>query len=188
MSEDDDELDRLLAFGRTSGPEQDRMVERLLPNPVTRLPVSRTLALAASILLLTIGTLVFRNTDEGALTARGREWGEPLLEASCDGRCVPGQRLLFAVSFLRKPAYLAAYGLAADGKRVWYFPGADGQLPELRAMEGKQVVEKAITIETADVGRLEVHLLLLSRPLSRDQLPGDALITKAEVVLAVEAP
>jgi len=165
VKNDDDEIDRLLAFGRTSAPEQERMLERLARRSPKR-AIRAGWAVAACAVLAWAAARFF-SAAPSDFVARGGIGAPPVIEVTCSPRCAAGARLLFSVSYLRQPASFAAYAVAANGERVWFFPEDDGSLPELAASIDKQVVPRAIVLTARDEGRLSVRALVLSTPATR---------------------
>jgi hypothetical protein len=171
MAESDDELDALLARGKLSGPERDRMFERLAAGaaPPRRrwwrlaVPLGGLATAAVVLLVLFVGRDGFRERGE-----RGA-----LLEVGCrDGardRCPAGELLLFRVGGVDRPAWLAAYAEpVAGGERVWYFPTADGAAPAIEARAAPQVLAQGVRLgATQPPGRYNVKLVLLPSPPTR---------------------
>src|SRR5688500_5279708 len=118
---DDESLHMLLARGRLSGPQRDRILEHVLDAQAR--PRRRfgpwTVGLAAALPVAAVVALALRGPLEAPKAPSG-EWlvpkgdvAEPLLVANCPGRasgeCRTGDRLVFEVENTGPGGFFAAY-------------------------------------------------------------------------------
>lgn len=182
MARDDDEIDRLLARGRSSGPERERILERALTASAPRRRGFRRWLLFA--LPATAIAALFVLWPRSAFTPKG-EPAAPFLDVSCDAdhtACRLGSTLLFHVGGVAAPAALIAWAEPANGgERIWYFPSGDGAAVSVPASPAIQTLGRGVRIGPEHMpGKYVVHLVLARRPLSR----ADALAPPANDVLA----
>lgn len=182
---DDDSLHVLLARGRLSGPQRDRIFAHAFDanRSVRRWPRRSALALgallpaaAAVAFVLHSAPEAFKSTQVPWFAAKGSA-GEPELVARCPerapGTCRTGDRLIFEVDGATSGGYFAAYADCEARERIWYFPERDATMAAVPATEGHSVLERAARIgEEHGVGRCVVHLFLLDRPVDRTTLPS----------------
>jgi hypothetical protein len=191
-------LDGLLARGRLSAPQRERIWTRLRRPMRVREGLSWAklrLALAAPIVATTVFVLVIHHwSDRGAaFQAKGRAASS--IEVDCDGAplgaCPTGSKLIFRHGRTERPTYLEAYAvpLQPGGERIWYFPAHAGVAPRLGAADEGEVLRDAIILGPEHVaGDYEIHLLVSTRPLDRREAttPDSAtLIEKAVIPLRV---
>lgn len=171
MADSDDELDVLLAHGRLSAPDRDRVFERVLSTVPRRrrrwLAGASALAAAAFVLVaMFVGRDGFRPRGEAA----------PVLEIACRAepgeRCPAGEMLLFRASGVSRAAWLAAYAEpVGGGERIWYFPTANGWAPSLDAGAKPQVLPEGVRLGAA--GKYDVKLFLFAAPPTRPMVLGE---------------
>jgi hypothetical protein len=174
MAETDDELDALLARGRLSAPEKERMLERLLAGAAP--PRRRWRALFPIAGLATAAAAVTLVLLAGRDGFRARGEGGGVLEVGCRtgarDRCPSGELLLFRVSGVDRPAWLAAWAEpASGGERVWYFPTANAAAPRIEPRSSPQVLSQGVRLGPSQPpGRYQVKLLLLPAPPTRESV------------------
>lgn len=153
---DDEDLHSLLARGRLSGAQRDRIFENVMEaqQPAQR---SRRWGVIATGALLPIAALVALGISLRDPAGDRREWlvpkgdaAGPTIEARCLGRkpgeCRAGDRLMFELDGAKTGGFFAGYADCAGKERVWYAPGADGILPEVSPSAGHTVVARAARI------------------------------------------
>lgn len=176
--EDDDSLHSLLSGGRLSGPQRDRILERVLAEharPRRRWVVALAAALpAAAIALVMLG-------KSSVSPVKEREWlvpkgasSSPLLTANCRGRepgtCRRGDRLIFEVDGATRQGFFAAYAQCGSSERLWYFPSETGSVPTVPA-GGHFVLPQVARIgDEHREGRCTLHLFLLEASVDRATL------------------
>lgn len=171
------ELDRLLARGGVAGPAQDEMLDAILrasaPQRSLRARIAswrwRFMVPAFAALIAVPLVLVRRPEDAGGFRAKGAGGTAARVEVGCANGCAVGSTLQFSVQPTRERAFLAAYAIAPDGTRVWYFPSNTGELPQIDPSETVRVLPRGVRL-AGPVGAYEEHLLLLRAPMSRDAL------------------
>ena len=194
---DDDSLRSLLAGGRLSGAQRERVLAGALRRSQRRpWRVVGALALvlpAAAAVAFFVRGGAENGSEAGHLVPKGSP--APLLSARCPGRasgtCRTGDRLIFEVAAAKKPGFFAAYAECGARERIWYFPTASGALPQVATGDGTAVIDQAARIGAEHgVGRCALHLFLLPEPASRASVlafgQGAADGTKADVVIEVE--
>jgi hypothetical protein len=199
---DDDSLHSLLARGRLSGAQRERILERVLDEHATPRRASRRWVVAASIALpaaavvaLVIGLREPAGGDAGLgpLVPKGAPAGA-VLGASCrnrlPGECRHGDRLIFSVDGADAGGSFAGYAECRSPERIWYFPSADGAAPSVPASAGLHVVEQAVRIgQEHGTGPCKVHLFLLDGPAERAAvLSGTAGVTAKAVIPLTVTP
>jgi hypothetical protein len=180
----DDSLHVLLARGRLSGAQRDRILGRVVSETSATGGARRRAAILAGALLpiaaviaLAIGVpwTAGRNAPaSGWLVPKGKASGA-LPGARCPdrepGQCRVGDRLIFEVDGATKGGFFAGYADCASGERIWYFPAKGQEAPALPATEGHSVLRQAARIgEEHGLGRCRVHLFVLEQPLDRETL------------------
>jgi hypothetical protein len=196
----DEDLDWLLAKGTLSGPERDRMFERVVK--AARMQRSRSRARRASgaaavALGLAAGVLLVARAHPnahptGSFTARGGATAGTAVEVFCAGgtlgACPRGARLLFG-SVVH--GYLAAYAdRSGSGERIWYF-GAGGESPLVGTGPREAPADRAILVGPEHApGAYTLHVLVGSRPLSAAEAldPKSAAVVASGVVPLVVTP
>jgi hypothetical protein len=189
-------LDFLLAKGARSGRQRestlDCILDRVTPGKTANgrrwlVAASTAMAMAAALLLV---AGVKPHATGAAFGARGTSAAEPRVELVCAGgkldACPSGSRLLFVVSGGTRPGYLAAYAEPVGGgrDRVWYFSG-ERNAPVIPAgADPATPLDTAVRIGPEHgVGRYLVHLVVGSRPLSREEAlrpaATDTLLSKS---------
>jgi len=192
------ELDRLLARGQLSRPTKDRLLTAALrsaaPPPARRwlgwrvlVPSLAALALAPFVVLHSLRPAVSEFGERGAA-------GGAIVDVGCAGDCRPGATLVFRTQAVREHAYLAAYAVGPDQSRIWYFPTASGELAEVAPHDPPEVLGRGGRIGSAQaLGRWDVHVLLLRKPLGRDAILSldestRDVLAASHVPLEVHAP
>lgn len=169
----DSELDRLLAKGRLSRPEKERILQEVLSSAAPARSVKRrpwmfagafgfAVALVAAVVVWPKAPAPseFRSKSAGALG--------PSVRAGCPSGCSRGAKLLFETERLDAPLHLAAFSIAPDGARIWYFPAAGQLAPKVEPGRARAVFPKAARIGPEHKpGVYTVHLMLLSKPLTQ---------------------
>jgi hypothetical protein len=163
----DDELDVLLAHGRLSAPDRDRMFDRVMAAQPKR--SWRGFAVAGA-LAAAIALMIFMRDD--GFRARGAPGN--VLEIACRAvpgkKCPEGEVLLFRVSGVAQKAWLAAYAEPlGSSERVWYFPTAAGFAPSIEAKAAPNVLPQGARLGPEQPpGKYQVKLLLFSAPPTRN--------------------
>jgi hypothetical protein len=184
---DDESLHVLLARGRLSGPQRDRIFEHAFSRNggVRRWERRAVFALAALLPVAAAVAFLLRSTPEAHEAEKAR-WlaakgsvGEPELHARCPerepGTCRTGDRLIFEVDGATSGGFFAAYADCEARERIWYYPALGASMTAIPATEGHSVLERAARIgQEHGVGRCVVHLFLLGRPVDRNALPSEA--------------
>jgi hypothetical protein len=194
---DDDSLETLLANGRLSGAQRDRILERILDEHARKRPGWRTWATAAgaALPLAALVALLLRpdsrgGEKDGSWVAPKGEARGPLVEASCPGRpaghCHPGDRLLFSVDGAIKGGFFAGFAECEGRERIWYFPTVNGDLPFLPARTGHSVVNQAARIgDEHGIGACKLHLFVLEARESKERLLSGAVRAEASAVIPI---
>lgn len=173
----------MLAGGRLSGQQRERILERLPDAARDRrrnwvVAVTALVPLAAAITLL-VRPQHSKTTAESATVGmasglRPKGGDAPMLAARCEGRatgkCRVGDRLIFEVDGLTRPSSFGAYADCDGRERIWYFPTADGAEPELTPADRSVVNQAARVGQEHGVGACQLHLFLLQKPTSRNAL------------------
>lgn len=161
--DDRDRLETLLARGRLSGAERERILGDALAAAGAAPAWWRRRALwllAPTLAAATAVALVVRL--DGGFRARGAA-AAVHLEVGCrDGACRPGGLLLFRVEGAAAGGFLSAYAEPErGGERLWYFPLEDGTAPEVAAQPAPQILRLGVPIgREHPPGRYRVHLVL----------------------------
>ncbi|HEX6272801.1 MAG TPA: hypothetical protein VFZ53_07175 [Polyangiaceae bacterium] len=192
-SPSDTELDQLLARGRLSGAEYDRIEARVLEGvrPESRRRWWFALApVMAAASLLGVWLLGAGAPKRDAFTAKGG--GEPVpaaIDVGCEGprphECRFGQTLMFSVGATAARGYLAAYAerVGATGERIWYFPARNGKPPLIEPAAQTRVLDEGVRLGAPHAaGRYRVHVWLSATPVERTEgelarPPGAAELT-----------
>lgn len=161
LSDEEAELDRILADGRLSGRQYDAIEARVMsevatPGAGARPARSRWLPWAGSALAAAVAAgalLLVKLEGEPALRARGGGDVASLpVTVGCEGpeptRCALGQTLMFSVPAEAR-GHLVAYAepLDAPGQpRIWYFPTAAGDSPEVAVAERTRVLPEGVRL------------------------------------------
>ena len=182
MRPDDQELDHLLAKGRLSGAEKERILDNVLaaharPSFWRRLvqpsgPVFRVLVGSAAALALIVVLLPRPTGNPSGFQAKGDDASTTaFVEAACAGPCRSGSTLVFRVSGLQVPAYLAAWAEPVGESRIWYFPGDDSELPRVEPTISPSMLPRGVKLGVEHPpGSLTLHLVLVRRTMSRQTL------------------
>jgi hypothetical protein len=188
MADDDDELDLLLARGRLSSPQRDRMFEQIVAGmPAPR----RNWRRLAPMMMAAAGFAIIVGLFAGRDGFRARGTGGAVLEIGCRSaageRCPSGEVLLFRVSGVDRPAWLAAYAEpSGGGERVWYFPTAAGASPAIDAGAAPRVLPEGARLGPEQPpGRYRVKLLLFASPPTRAMVLGDTPLASGARTLEV---
>jgi hypothetical protein len=177
--EEERHVDRLLARGRLSRPEKERMLAALLPAAPRRrrrwLWVSAAApALAAAGLLL----MVWPRGQPGGDGFRAKGDGAgPAVTASCASGCRVGSTLAYRIEGAREPLYLAAWTIDGKGVRTWHFPSSSGELPRVAAAGAPVLLPRGVRLGAA--GTQTLHWVLLRRPLARQEIVAAATTATA---------
>jgi hypothetical protein len=174
-----DDLDRLLARGRLSGPQRDRVLEKVLAKTsrprglrLKHVALAAPLAAVAAVLIL-VGV---RQREHADFSVKGG--GGSVVEASCSNgplsACPVGSTLVFRFDGLSAPAYVQAYATPSspsEGERVWYFPTSSVPAPQLAAEASSELLQKAVVIGAEHSARdYRITIVLSAQPLTRDEL------------------
>jgi hypothetical protein len=173
-----DDLDRLLARGRLSGAQRERILERVLDKSAN--PRRRRLAylmVAAPLVAAAAALIMVPQLGEGSkFSAKGN--AASLVEASCSGgllsACPIGSNLIFRFDGVSTPAYVHAYATPSPpnaGERIWYFPTSSVPAPQLKANASSEVLPKAVLIGPEhSASAYQITVVLSAKPLTRDDL------------------
>jgi hypothetical protein len=196
---DDDSLHSLLAGGKLSGAQRERVLAGALRESQRRSwRVAGALALAlpaaaAAVFFLRGGPNESDGVrSQGAFAAKGD--ATPLLGARCPdrtaGECRWGDRLIFEEEGTKQPGFFAAYADCPSRERIWYFPTATGAMPRVVPTAGPWISEQAARIGPEHgEGRCTLSLFLLPEPLSRARiaaLPRTPEGAHSNVVIAMK--
>jgi len=173
-----DELDHLLARGRLGAPRRERIFQELY-RQVRGRPFLRSklvvlagpLALAASLFLL----LRPHGAAPGGYASKGTEGSQ--VEVSCSAgelsHCPRGSKLMFHLDGLPASGFFHAFAEPQEkgAERVWYFPTNVSPPPRVDPLGEGQTMDRGILVGTEHAqGRYRVHVVIASRPLSREEL------------------
>jgi hypothetical protein len=203
---DEDSLHALLAGGRLSGPQRDRILENVLDQHARPRATRRILfGVAAALPVAALIALAVRPSPEQREVAPGNwlvpkapetasgDWlvpkGEPgaaLVEAQCPGRptgeCRRGDRLIFQVDGAARGGHFAAYADCAGRERIWYFPSETGTLPTVPIGAVHFVVPQAARVgDDHGDGRCTLHLFLLEKPADRSSIASGKVRALSQV-------
>lgn len=171
-----DELDRLLARGRLSRPEKERMfadvAHAIAPRRRFSWRVAGILVPAFAVIALVPLGLV-RSRHDG-FRGKGLASG-PTIEAGCAGGCRQGSTLVFRTAHVTQPSLLAAWAEDEHGARIWYFPTDAGELPSVPPHDAVEVIGRGARIGAEHgAARYTLHARLVSPgPHTRDELLRD---------------
>jgi len=184
---EEQELDRLLAQGRLSGPDAERIGEQVIAS--TRQEESAgssgmrlwalSLGLLGAVAALAILWLALPHLQGGPGEFRSKGAGSGiLLEAGCrhgatfsEERCQHGDTLLLRLSNLPGRVFLAAFASGPAGLRIWYFPTEQEKTPEIAPAAEPRLLDRAIEIGPEHVpGAYRLQILLFSAPVDRSSL------------------
>jgi hypothetical protein len=193
---DDDSLHSLLARGRLSGAQRDRILERVLDEHAPPRRAFRRWVVAASVALPAAAAMALvlalrgpagDDAEVGAPVPKGAHAGA-VFEARCSdrapGQCRSGDRLIFSVDGADAGGSLAGYAECGAHERIWYFPTMDGAAPRIPARAGVQVVEQVVRIgKEHGTGPCKVHLFLLEAPGDRASLLSGKARVRASAVI-----
>ena len=189
---DDDGLDRKLARGGLSGPEKDRILERVLEGvPEARAADRRRWFRMPAVLVAAAGAaaamalVLVADRDGGgpateakagnAFRAKGADEGGPAVDVACAHHCRPGDTILFRVGHLDTAAYLNAFAEAPDGERIWYFPSEASAAPRLEPTDGMTIVPRGVRLGPEHgPGPHAVHVVLTSERVPRPVIDAAA--------------
>jgi hypothetical protein len=195
-----DDLDRLLARGRLSGPQRDRVLEKVLAKTtrprglrLKHVALAAPLAAVAAVLIL-VG---LRPPEHAEFSVKGR--GGSMVEASCSNgplsACPVGSTLVFRFDGLSAPAHVQAYATPSspsEGERVWYFPTSTVPAPQLSAKAPSELLQKAVVIGPEhSATAYRITIVLSVHPLARDELlreEGDEVLHREVLQLGVVQP
>ena len=191
------ELDRLLARGRLSGPDRDRILSEVQrrtlrhTSPTKYLLIAGPLALAAG-----LAFLIRPSGLTPSYAAKGGATDAPVEVGCSDGElaaCPRGSKLIFRFNALGRAAYLHAFAepTGEPRQRVWYFPTSASAAPHVAPAVEQQALAKGIVIGPEHgIGSYRVHVVLSTRPLGRDELllatPPDVVSTQIVDLTVVE--
>jgi len=191
---DDDDLHFLLAGGRLSGAQHDRILDEAVRQAEARPPRRWLTWLAAGLVPVAAAVALVVWTSNGAershAVAKGTAAGV-VLQIRCPGRepgrCRQGDRLLFEVDGAGQGGLLAAYAQHEAGARVWYFPTSDGHLGAVPATGGHVLVGEGARLgDEHPPGRYDVHLYLLDSAADRADLVAGRVHARAESVVPLQ--
>jgi hypothetical protein len=193
-----DDLDQLLARGRLSGPQRDRVLDKVLVK--TALPrrlrfkhvvlAAPLVGAAAALILL---PKAFSTAGEGPEFS-GKGSGGSRIEATCSGgplsACPAGSTLVFRFDGVSRAAYVHAYATPlppSAGERVWYFPTKGMAPPQLSGTAPSEVLRKVVIVGPEHAASAyEITVVQSAEPLTREQVlmlrPGDGPTGHSEVL------
>jgi hypothetical protein len=197
---DDETLHTLLARGRLSGAQRERILDRVLEQHAPPQRRFRRWAVMAAVALPAAAAVVLAlGLREGTVGPdANREWLVPKgstpgvqLEARCPerapGTCRHGDRLIFSADGVKRDAFLAAFAVCGSGERIWYFPSADGTMPSIRAGAGHVVADHAARIGVEHgTGRCELSLSLLERRAERATILAGSAALSGKATISFE--
>ncbi len=185
---DQDQLDRLLARGRLSQPEKERLwgdiARAAKPSWRARfgwIGALRWAVPALAMLLLIPIIFLRRGTDE--FHEKGQAAMAARIEVGCADVCRSGGVLQFRTGDVKAAAVLAAWAEDDAGHRIWYFPTDGGELPAVAPHAEMQTLARGARIgaeHAAGRYRITVSLLrpgeytrekILANMVSRTTLP-----------------
>jgi hypothetical protein len=182
-----EDLDRLLARGRLSGPQRDRVLEKVLAK--TARPRSLRLKYVALVAPLVAAAAALILLPKAPRTAgeeskfSGKGSAGSSVEATCSSgslsACPVGSTLVFRFDGVSSAAYVHAYATPSPpsaGERVWYFPTSTVPAPRLVATVPAEVLRKAVVVGPEhSASAYQITIVLNAQPLTRDQVlqPAD---------------
>jgi hypothetical protein len=188
---DDPALDELLSGGNSlGGPTYDRTLESVLARTTVLSPSEtrrrRWLYAAPVAAVAALGAIVLwvRPQADG-FRSRGGGAGVAQVDVGCARAetrvCRPGDTLMFKVSGEHGPGYLFAFAVREGdprGERIWYFPTAAGDTPQLSASDASSVLAQGVRLGPEHpVGTYRVTVGIVPRQIRRsevDALPESA--------------
>ena len=193
----DSELDQLLARGRLSGGQYDRIEERVLAGvrPERRQRWWFVLAPAAAAASLLGVWLLGKGVpgSDGFTPKGGGNTALAVIDVGCEGPephvCKLGQTLMFSVGASKRPGYVAAYAErvgAPAAERIWYFPLQSGREPRIEPAVETRVLREGVRLGPPHVaGRYTVHVWISETPIERAQAGGEGPAGAAEIPLEI---
>jgi hypothetical protein len=193
-------LDDLLSRGSLGGPTYDRILQATLKSTVAADPgrghwwKMKSVLVPGLLAASSLGIwLSFVRPSGEHLTAKG---SIGTASATVDVGCAPsstrvcrvGGTLMFTVNAALTSGYLAAYAepIGTPGHaRLWYFPTATGEAPQVGSGSGTIVVPEGITIGPEHrPGRYRVTVVVSQRPLARSEMdaPDPAVVRSRSTV------
>jgi hypothetical protein len=199
---DDSELNQLLARGRLSGAEYDRVerqvLARVAPKPRRLWPVLAPLAAAlcagAVFLFGWRSTPIDGSETPPRFTPKGNGTVNGVVSAGCGGTdagvCHLGDTLMFTVSGRTSGGFLVAYAERLDGptgERIWYFPKASGAAPRIEASTGTLVLRDGIRLGAPHTrGRYRLTAWISDTPVERAALAATEPRATQQLTLDIE--
>jgi hypothetical protein len=193
----DSELDQLLARGRLSGIEYDRIEERVLERVRPERQKRWWFALApATAVASLLGVWLFgQDVDEGdVFTAKGSgDAPRAVIDVGCEGprphECRLGQTLMFSVGASEERGHVAAYAERVDGPaapRIWYFPSRIGAQPRVEPATETRVLGEGVRLDAPHVpGRYRVHVWISETPIERTDDDRARQVRGSEILLEI---
>lgn len=184
QGEEDQRIERLLTGGYLSGEEYDAIEQRVLRTVAPASPGRRLRRVAPSAVAgLSLAALVALGVGAPShFTAKGGESTAAVgvFDISCNRalvhQCGPGDTLVFLVNSRVASGYLGAYAERVgdpSGKRIWYFPNANGKGPHVDAGSGTTVLREGIRIGPEHgPGQYRLSVWLSVKPLARTEIDG----------------
>jgi hypothetical protein len=173
------ELDRLLARGRLSGPRRDRIfesVERRV-HPIGAVVRSRFVMIAGPLVLAAAVALVLKPAAFRRDEFASKGGPATTVQIDCLGgtlsACPRGSKLAFRLDAGASRFYVQAYAQPDDpgAERVWYFPTASAPAPYVDTSAEDRKLEKGIVIGPEHgAHRYRIHVVTSSMPLSREEV------------------
>jgi hypothetical protein len=172
----DAELDDLLARGRLSAPQRERIWARLSWSAPVRGGVRGwrlRLGIAIPVAGVAVAVLAIRLGSDRRDPFVAKGGGGSRIAIECDHgaltACPAGSKLIFRDARAGQPAYLEAYAdpVGHAGERVWYFPARDRTAPRLDAGEGALLRDAVVVGPEHPPGDYAIHALVSTRPLDR---------------------
>jgi hypothetical protein len=197
---DDDSLHTLLARGKLSGEQRDRILAAVLrahaaPSRRRRWWPLMAAALLAAGIAVALVLRVPRGVDGGDaeyLASKGAD-GRVLIDARCPerppGHCRVGDLLIFEVDGAEKPGSFAGYAECERAERTWFFPDAAGKSPSVSASSRVEVLPRGARLGPEHAGSCRLHLFVLAEPAERAiLLSGKARVWSSAVIPLTVAP
>jgi hypothetical protein len=193
----DSELDQLLARGRLSGIEYDRIEERVLERVRPERQKRWWFALApatAAASLLGVWLLGGNVEPSDRFTAKGGgDAPQAVIDVGCEGPqphvCRLGQTLMFSVGATEKRGHVAAYAERVDdpaAPRIWYFPSRSGAQPKVEPATETRVLGEGVRLGAPHVpGRYRVHVWISDTPYERTDDDRAPQIRGSEILLEI---
>jgi hypothetical protein len=168
VNRSDDELDRLLARGRLSRPEKERMLDAVTRANVPKRRRWWPFVLAPAIPAIAALLLMVHRHDE--FHAKGSP--SVTLEAGCVDGCRAGSTLMFRTAYVTQPSVLAAWSEDSHGMRVWYFPTEAGEMPTVEPHGAIETLARGVRIGNEHAqSHYTLHMMLVPpKTYTRDEL------------------